>query len=158
MAIKQGGFGESGEFVQPVPFDASVGASAATERVTAARTRRILVIDDNRDVADSLAMLMENFEAEVRASYDGASGVEAAAEFRPHIVFIDIRMPEMDGYETARRLRARLGQATPMLAALTGLGKDQEREQTREAGFEIHLTKPVSADALEALLRRAEAG
>ena len=154
MAIEQGGFGESGELVQRVPGS---GGAAATAAQTPAM-RRILVIDDNRDVADSLAMLMESFTADVRASYDGASGVEAAAEFRPDIVFIDIRMPEMDGYETSRRLRARLGAATPMLVALTGLGHDQDREQTREAGFDIHLTKPVSADALEELLRRADGG
>ena len=154
MAIEQGGFGESGELVQRVPGS---GGAAATAAQTPAM-RRILVIDDNRDVADSLAMLMESFTADVRASYDGASGVAAAAEFRPDIVFIDIRMPEMDGYETSRRLRARLGAATPMLVALTGLGQDQDREQTREAGFDIHLTKPVSSDALEELLRRADGG
>ena len=83
------------------------------------------MIDDNPDVADSLVMLIESFGAEVRAAYDGASGVEAAAEFRPDIVFIDIRMPGIDGYETARRLRARLGPDTPTLVALTGLGAGQ---------------------------------
>jgi CheY-like chemotaxis protein len=142
-----------------MPFNGSGAAAAATERATAARTlRRILVIDDNPDVADSLAMLMESFTSEVRTAHDGASGVEAAVGFRPDIVFVDIRMPNMDGYETSRRLRARLGEKTPMLVALTGLGQDQDRQQSREAGFDIHLTKPVSADALEELLRRADGG
>ena len=115
---------------------------------------RTLVIDDNPDVADSLEMLMESFGAEVRVAYDGASGVEAAAEFRPDIAFVDIRMPGIDGHETARRLRARLGKNTPTLIALSGLGQDKDRKLSEDAGFDMHLTKPVSAEALEALFRR----
>ena len=116
---------------------------------------RLLVIDDDRDVADSLAMLMESFDAEVRIAYDGASGVQAVADFRPDIVFIDIRMPEIDGYETARRIRAEVGDRAPMLVALTGLSANDDPGKSVDAGFDFELAKPVSAAALEKALRSA---
>src|SRR5271165_1686906 len=84
-------------------------AADARQAPPAARPLRLLVIDDDRDVADSLGMLMESFGAEVRVAYDGASGVEAAHEFAPEIICIDVHMPGIDGYETARRMRERLG-------------------------------------------------
>lgn len=118
-------------------------------------TYRLLVIDDDRDVADSLAMLMESFDAEVRIAYDGASGVRAVAEFCPGIVFIDIRMPEMDGYETARLIRAKPRDPAPMLVALTGLSANEDPKKRVEASFDFELPKPVSAAALEKLLKRA---
>ena len=150
------GHGRGSEFVVRLPLDASVpqtvaGAAAEPELPTRLRT---LVIDDNPDVADSLVMLMESFGTDVRVAYDGASGVEAAVEFRPDIAFVDIRMPGIDGHETARRLRERMGQEAPTLIALTGLGQDKDRKLSREAGFDMHLTKPVSTDVLEELLRR----
>jgi len=116
---------------------------------------RLLVIDDDRDVADSLAMLMESFDADVRVAYDGAAGVRAVRDFRPEVVFIDIRMPKMDGYETARRIRAQLGDRTPMLVALTGLSPNDDPGKRAEAGFDFELVKPVSAAALEKLLKVA---
>jgi PAS domain S-box-containing protein len=142
----------AGEERQAVPAKA---AAEAAEPRSAAKLRA-LVIDDNPDVTDSLVMLMESLGAEVRAAYDGTSGVEAAMEFRPNLAFIDIRMPGVDGHETARRLRARLGRDTPTLVALTGLGQDKDRKLSQEAGFDMHLTKPVAAQALEALFRRAQ--
>jgi two-component system CheB/CheR fusion protein len=150
------GLGAGSEFVVTLPLAASprtVMEAAELETRHPPPSRRLLVIDDNQDVADSLAMLMESFEAEVRVAYDGLSGVEAAIEFKPDIVFVDIRMPGMDGYETARRMRARLGNCAPRLIALTGLGQDKDRNQSRDAGFDLHLTKPVSAEALADLLR-----
>ena len=114
---------------------------------------RVLVVDDNRDVADSMAMLLETFGAEIRVAYDGVAGIEAAAEFRPDIAFIDIRMPGIDGYETARRLRARMGADAPKLIALSGLGQDRDRTGGPGASFDLHLTKPVSIDELESVLR-----
>jgi|SRR5271165_3290583 len=116
---------------------------------------KLLVIDDDRDVADSLAMLMESLDAEVRIAYDGASGVRAAAEFSPDIAFIDIRMPDMDGYETARLMRAELGDRAPMIVALTGLSASDHPEKCVEAGFDLELAKPVSSAAIEKLLRSA---
>jgi len=121
-------------------------------------TYRLLVIDDDHDVADSLAMLMESFDAEVRVAYDGASGVRAVPDFRPDLVFIDIRMPEMDGYETARCIRAKFGDLTPTLVALTGLSANDDPGKSEEAGFDFELAKPASAAAIEKLLRSALGG
>ncbi len=150
------GLGKGSAFVMRLPLDGSTPATAAAEasEPQSVAPLRALVIDDNPDVADSLVMLMESFGAEVRAAYDGLSGVEAAAKFRPDIAFVDIRMPGVDGHETARRLRARLGQDAPTLIALTGLGQDTDRKLSQEAGFDLHLTKPVSGQALEELFRR----
>ncbi len=150
------GYGKGSEFVVRLPLEESVPrtVSAAAADLGPPTPLRILVIDDNPDVADSLVMLMESFGTEVRVAYDGASGVETAVEFRPEVAFVDIRMPGMDGHETARRLRSRMGREAPTLIALTGLGQDKDRRLSKEAGFDTHLTKPVSTDVLEDLLRR----
>jgi PAS domain S-box-containing protein len=150
-----GGLGQGAEFTVTLPLEEA--APAETERQgeaspEAARALRLMVIDDNHDVADSMAMLLESFGAEIRVAYDGVAGVEAAVDFRPDLAFVDIRMPGVDGYETARRMRERLGPAAPRLIALSGIGDGQA---SREAGFDIHLTKPVSMDTLEALLNEA---
>ena len=152
------GLGKGSEFVVRLPLDASAPSKVAAETAESWSSAPMLalVIDDNPDVADSLVMLMESFGAEVRVAYDGASGVEAAVEFRPDIAFVDIRMPGIDGHETARRLRARLGKNAPTLIALTGLGQDKDRKLSEDAGFDMHLTKPVSAQVLEELFRRQE--
>lgn len=118
---------------------------------------RVLVVDDDRDVAESLVMLLQYLGADVRSAHDGASGVEAAVSFQPHIAFVDIRMPGIDGLETARRIRQRLPDRTPFLVALTGLGQSEDRRRSKEAGFDLHLTKPVSAEALEQALLQSEA-
>ncbi len=156
IEARSAGLGKGSEFVVRLPVDASVPLNATPEAAgrQSAIALRALVVDDNPDVADSLVMVIESFGAEVRAAYDGASGVEAATEFRPDIVFVDIRMPGIDGHETARRMRARLGQSTPTLVALTGLAQDKDRKLSQEAGFDMHLSKPVSAVALEELFRR----
>jgi CheY-like chemotaxis protein len=131
-------------------------AVGGTPPTKLARRIRVLVIDDNREVADSLGMLMESFGAEVRVAYDGASGVEAAHEFGPEIACIDVRMPGIDGYETARRLRERLGERTPKLVALTGLGHDGDVGRALRASFDMRLQKPAPMDSLESLARRGD--
>ncbi len=113
---------------------------------------RVLIVDDDRDVADSLVMLFQYLGAEVRSARDGASGVDEALSFQPDIAFIDLRMPGIDGYETARRIRERLADRAPMLVALTGLGQVQDRQRAEEAGFDLHLTKPASVEDLERVL------
>jgi len=157
------GLGQGSESLVRLPLDASVAPAMEVQRREPAakpeKKARVLVIDDNPDVAGSLAMLLESFGAEVRVAHDGASGVEAAVALRPQAAFVDIRMPGIDGHETARRLRARMGDDAPMLVALTGLGQDKDREQAFAAGFDMHLTKPVTGDVLEELVRReARAG
>ena len=114
--------------------------------------RRVLVVDDTRDVADALAMLLKTMDADVRVAYGGRSALENAAAFKPEVVFVDIGMPDMDGYETARRLRQLPDGGSVLLVALTGWGQEEHRRRSREAGFDKHLIKPVSFDSMQALL------
>ncbi len=114
--------------------------------------RRALVVDDTRDVADSLALLLEILGAEVRVARNGAEGLDVCATFAPELVFLDIGMPGMDGFETARRMRALPAGRSATLIALTGFGEEETRRRAIDAGFDRHLRKPASVSELEALL------
>ena len=113
---------------------------------------RILVVDDHHDAGDSLATLLRLLGHEVRVAYDGPAALEVARTFEPQVGLLDIGMPGMDGNELARRLRHDLGLQEPLLIALTGFGRDQDRQQSSAAGFNAHLVKPVDVAALNALL------
>jgi two-component system CheB/CheR fusion protein len=114
---------------------------------------RILVVDDNEDSADSLAKLLRRVLGQrVEVAYDGASALDRARDFRPELVFLDIGLPGMDGYEVARRLRQSPENGTPVLVALTGWGQEEDRRRSREAGFDRHLVKPIDPDLLGGLL------
>jgi CheY-like chemotaxis protein len=115
--------------------------------------RRILVVDDNEDAADSLALLLSAMGCETRAAYDGRSALETASEFRPSLILLDIGMPDMNGYEVARGLRQKADLADTVLVALTGWGQNEDRRRSREAGFHYHLVKPVDGATLRDLLR-----
>jgi signal transduction histidine kinase/ActR/RegA family two-component response regulator len=155
------GLGKGSEFTVRLP------AVASGEHVPAAKkngTRepqrngpksRILVVDDLRDSADSLAMMLKTKGHEVRTAYDGVEAIEAAREFRPEVVLLDIGMPRLDGYEAARRIREECHQDQPVLIAITGWGQDENRAKTREAGFDHHLVKPVEPAALTRLLAQS---
>jgi PAS domain S-box-containing protein len=114
--------------------------------------RRLLVVDDNVDAAETLAMLMRMWGHEVRLAFTGPEALRAAEQFRPEIIVLDIGLPEINGYEVARRLRARPEFATATLIALTGYGQEEDRRRSNDAGFDHHLTKPVAPDALRQLL------
>ena len=114
--------------------------------------RRVLVVDDNVDAAESMSALLEIWGHEAHACHDGASALRAVEELRPDTVLLDIGLPGMDGYEVARRLRARPESSIRLLAALTGYGQEQDRERSAAAGFDIHLTKPVDPARLRDLL------
>jgi len=119
---------------------------------------RILVVDDHADSRDSLAALLEMAGNLVLKAPDGMTALEAAAKFEPQIVLLDIRMPVMDGYETARRLRATPRGKEVILVALTGWGQEEHRERSRVAGFDGHLTKPLDFDALARMIGSLSAG
>jgi len=125
---------------------------AMTEAVTA-NGRRILVVDDDVDAAEALGELFRDYGHEVFTAHDGAQALDNARLHRPEIVLLDISMPEMDGYEVAKRIRSDLGLGDAVLIALTGYGEDQHCRLAREAGFDQHVTKPVDASRLEELLR-----
>ncbi|HEU5073047.1 MAG TPA: ATP-binding protein, partial [Polyangiaceae bacterium] len=116
------------------------------------RTRRVLVVDDNRDAADMLGAALELMGNEVFTAYDGKSALGLAAQHRPEVVLLDLGMPEVDGYEIARRLRSEPWGSQLKLVALTGWGQLGDRQRSREAGFDQHLVKPVEPDLLRKTL------
>jgi signal transduction histidine kinase len=148
------GAGRGSEFIVRLPLrvgePASAPAPAAGGQLlrTTLAGRRILVVDDAADCRESLGEVLRIAGGEVRTAADGLAGLEVAAEFDPEIVLLDIRMPKMDGYETARQLRSRPGGDKRLLIALTGWGQPEHIEKSRLAGFDEHLTKPVEVDLL----------
>ena len=109
-------------------------------------------MEDNKDAADSLKMLLEAYGYEVEVAYTGPEGVRAAEEYRPEVVICDIGLPGMDGYRVAQALRGNPTTSAARLIALTGYGQDEDRRKAREAGFDEHLTKPADPAALTSLL------
>jgi two-component system CheB/CheR fusion protein len=151
------GAARGSEFVVRLPLRTSeaaprVEADRTPASAVAETSQRLLVVDDNRDAADSLAMLLRKRGAEVLVAHDGASALETARARRPTAVLLDLGMPDMDGYEVARKLRAEPTAQQTLLVALTGWGQPDVQSRCREAGFDHHLVKPVRIETLEALL------
>ncbi|HVK18459.1 MAG TPA: response regulator [Fimbriiglobus sp.] len=119
---------------------------------------RVLCVDDYHDSADSMAMLLEMLGCEVEVSYGGAAALALADVFRPDVCLLDINMPGMDGCELARQLRQHLAGRRLLLVAMTALGSESHRGLTADAGFDLHLTKPVEISALTAALKRFAGG
>jgi two-component system CheB/CheR fusion protein len=112
----------------------------------------VLVVDDNRDAAESLALLLRLDGHDVRVAHDGPAALEAAAAFGPEVVLLDIGLPRMSGHEVAARLLGQPNAGRCLLVAMTGYGQDEDRRRSREAGFDVHLTKPVEPAVLRRLL------
>lgn len=141
--------GEVGDGTNPAPASDLRGAARGP-------ARRVLVVDDNRDAAESMRMLLQVLGHETRAAFDGRDAVAIATEYRPEVVLLDLGMPGMDGYELARALRGLPGFEHVTLVALTGFGSEEHRLRTIEAGIDRHLVKPVEIAALQhALAPRA---
>jgi CheY-like chemotaxis protein len=154
VEARSAGPGKGSEFVVRLPV-VRLGALAPEPRGEAAaavRLCRILVVDDNRDAADSLALMLRLMGHEVETAGDGLEAVQAAAASRPDLLLLDIGLPRMNGYEAARQIRQQPWGARMPLIALTGWGQDTDRQRSREAGFDHHLTKPVDVVALRSLL------
>jgi len=156
VEARSAGLGRGSEFVVRLPL---AGDSAATDACPAEAAtpgalarRRVLVVDDNRDAADSLATVLRMSGAQVRVVHSGAEALHVLEAARPAIVLLDIGMPGMDGYEVARRIRERPGFADVRIVALTGWGQDEDRARSRAAGIDHHLVKPADIEALHALL------
>ena len=113
---------------------------------------RILVVEDNRDSAESLRMVLELYGCEVMVAYSGPDGIKAAEEWKPDVVLCDIGLPGMDGYGVVGQLRRNPVTATARIIAVTGYGSDDDRRRTREAGFDQHMVKPVDPEALRQAL------
>ena len=141
----------------PPATNAAAAAPSAQERpqpADVARPLKVLVVDDNVDAADSLALLLEAEGHQTRTEYSGPAALTAAADFLPDAVLCDLGMPGMDGHAVARSLRADARQASTLLIALTGWGNEDDKRRTREAGFDAHLVKPVTLDTLRHVLER----
>ena len=153
IVARSEGAGCGSEFVIRLPLaKAPAAADGVTSRLgPSLPNKRILVVDDNRDAGDSLAMILRILGVDVRVARGGPEGLEMLERFDADIVLLDIGMPEMDGYEVARRIRAR-SSSRPTIVALTGWGQEQDRTRARDAGFDHHLVKPADLTALHALL------
>src|SRR5580704_3962630 len=155
------GRGRGSEFVVHLPLmldalpSTSDGATVPESRPAA--SRRILVVDDSVDAADSLAKVLRVLGHVVHTAYDGRAALEAAQLNAPDIVMLDIGMPRMDGFDVARRMRKEPALKDVFLVALTGYGQDEDRRQSQESGFNAHLVKPVLLDQLRAVLDNVSA-
>jgi signal transduction histidine kinase len=146
------GHGRGSEFVIHLPLPTTQSISATESRANEqSLERRVLVVDDNQDAANAMAMLVEEMGGDARVAYDGESALEMLQEYRPEVILLDIGMSEPDGYETCRRIRRVLGNRV-LLVALTGYGQEQDREMATRAGFDAHLTKPTDGTALAGVL------
>jgi len=149
------GLGHGSEFIVRIP---SLADARASERKPApalngvASRRRILVVDDNQDAAESLAALLAIIGHDTRMAHDGSDAVKQAGDFRPEIVFLDIGMPVLDGHETAKLIRQQPWGKDMVLVALTGWGQTEDRRRSKDAGFNHHLVKPADPAVVQQLL------
>jgi CheY-like chemotaxis protein len=141
----------------PLPAEETPAGVEAppTEATPAERAVHVLLVDDNVDATESLAMLLRLWGHEVAVAHDGPGALRAAEAHRPGVALLDIGLPGMDGYELARQLRRRPGLERTVLVALTGWGQEEDRRRSQEAGFDHHLVKPVELSDLQALLAQA---
>ena len=148
------GLGKGAEFVVRLPENAhaSIAPTVAVVLPTSFVQRRILVADDNRDAADSLAFMLRIAGHEVCTAYDGQQALESIESFRPAVAVLDIGMPRLNGYDAAARVRSSDWGRGALLVALTGWGQESDKVQAAQAGFDRHLTKPVEIATLQALL------
>jgi signal transduction histidine kinase len=156
VAARSAGAGLGSEFQVRLPLARHDARRAPAETRGAGRKiaglPRVMVVDDNRDAADSLAAVLKLLGAEVRVTNDGRAALDELGAFRTAVVFLDLGMPGMDGYETARHMRAREDTRSTLIIALTGWGQESDRRQTQAAGFNQHLVKPADITALRAVL------
>ncbi|MBX9652862.1 response regulator, partial [bacterium] len=114
--------------------------------------RRVLIVDDNVDASSSLALMLDFMGNETRIAHDGQRAIDVAAEFHPDLILLDIGMPHLNGLEAAAEIRKRAWGREIMLVALTGWGQEEDRRRTKEAGFDLHLTKPIDFSVLTEVL------
>lgn len=132
------------------PQSEARGESAPTTR------RRVLIVDDNADCADSARLLLGSAGHEVRTVHDGAAALAVAREFRPEVVLLDIGLPDEDGYSVARRMRDELGLTQALIVAVTGFSREENIDLSRQASIDAHLTKPTDASQVLALVLRGK--
>ena len=150
------GLGQGSSFTVRLPAASAVEQAEAEEALEAGPAGlRVLVVDDNRDSADSATDVLRLLGNQVESAYDGESGIQLARRFRPHMVLLDLAMPGVDGFEVRRRLLEDGGHEDAFFVAMTGFGNEEDKKRTQAAGFDAHLTKPVELDVLITLLAQA---
>lgn len=158
IEARSDGAGKGSEFIVRLPILEAAAAegpaadAGAQGRAAIGHAHRILVVDDNRDSADSLDTVLRFLGADVHVAYDGRSALDALRSFEPSVILMDLGMPGMDGCEVARRIRAGSHSRDALMIAMTGWGQDEDRRRSREAGFDHHLVKPIDLDVLKVLL------
>ena len=165
VEARSAGLGRGSEFLVHLPLARHLDRRGPAEAIAAqtpvdaeAVVRRVLVVEDNPDGAETLAKLLRVNGHEVRTAVDGPSALKAVGAFQPDVILLDIGLPGMNGYDVATQLRQLPGMASALLIALTGYGQQRDRDRSREAGFDQHLTKPVDHQALLRLLRSPTRG
>jgi CheY-like chemotaxis protein len=155
LEVHSAGAGQGSEFVVRLPIMVETPKPPPEPTVsepTTTTARRILVVDDNRLSADSLARLLQLTGNETHTAYDGLEAVQAATTLKPDVVLLDIGLPKLNGYEAARKIREEPWGKKMVLVALTGWGQDEDRQKSREAGFNGHMVKPIDHAELMKLL------
>jgi CheY-like chemotaxis protein len=156
VAAFSAGLGHGSEFVARLPADAGVraevGPAVSGRARRPGRALRLLLVDDNVDSRESMALLLRLWGHRVEMAHDGPSALAAAVAALPEVVLLDISLPGMDGHEVCRRLRREPGLERAFLVAVTGHAHEDDHRRSREAGFDLHLDKPVDLDVLEQLL------
>ena len=160
VEVTSGGEGKGSEFKVQIPIARQDTAEPADPRPGARRPIRtqappdcrVLIVDDNIDSAAMLNLLLPGWGYVTAVAHSGTEAIQRARQFKPHIILLDIGLPEMSGYEVAQRLREDPDQASTVIVALTGYGQEEDRRRTQEAGFAAHLTKPVDVESLNRML------
>ena len=163
VAAHSEGVDRGSEFIVRLPLNSAAPTAAAAKEerpgdAERAQKLRILVVDDNKDAAESMAILLELWGHETLRAHDGAKALELGARYHADVIFLDIGLPGMDGYEVASRLREMPETAGAVLIAVTGYGQEEDRRRSRRAGFDRHLVKPVAPESLQRLLAECAPG
>ena len=150
MTAHSDGPGRGSLFSVRLPVSRQPAAAIASTHALqpASDARRILVVDDNDDAAAIVATILRSVGHDARVAHDPSQALTIAEDFRPQIALLDIGLPVMDGYALGRELRARLGPDAPLLVALTGYGRDEDKRRSKEAAFTLHLVKPLEVDVI----------
>jgi CheY-like chemotaxis protein len=158
------GLGKGSTFTLRLPraarhdLPAASHAPAPASDAAAQGARRVLIVDDNLDAAETLAMMLELLGQQTRQAHDGNGALSAAREFKPELVFMDIGLPGLSGHEVVTRMRKELGMTDAYIVALSGYGTEEDRRKSFYAGFDSHLVKPLDPGALPGILAAASRG
>lgn len=155
IEAKSNGPGQGAEFIVRLPHTSPTNVSSNSsnnEHSPSQPNLRILIVDDNRDGADSLAMMLKMFGNETKTAYDGEQAVELCMNYEPDVLLLDLGLPKLNGYDACRQIRQQSSRKPPVIIAQTGWGQEEDRQRTREAGFDYHMVKPIDPAALMSLL------